>query len=605
LSSQPDALMRIIEVLKTGMHVEECADVVALHARDAASGAALVTAKPLRIGDYYDVQPPVTIYDPRLGTLAFIEQIARDQPEAASLTWKAIERAAAVRQILIAAAEQRSRESANDVPRVHTLALQVELVLVVSGAATGDDPVRTTLTGVARQTGYLRLIGLSVIDTERPSSLETPSLRRAFAWLLRSTTKWLAGVPQMDDAWRAGGERLRLALQDYRMAGSRQFECDGSTWLNLVHGHNGSGKSSLAEAVELLLTGRIQRIDEAQEGNYFRVLRHRTSGLTDADLATLPAAEVKVYGTGTQPLSTVRLENQKPPARTGRTPHAQLQANSFRIDQVFMDKLIRSRAAERAVLFLNAFSPGDAALLASLQRLRAEVRKAWHPLPEHVRRKAELQHAAAGTMPIPEGTPPPPPIDGEIPLSSLSEEKMAEVILRELGPLQGLLPDADTAAKGAVIPAAAIEILLPGERKELAPLATRFPGFMERVDALLKANTAADLRAEFGVFQSALQSFRTTASNGLGDVSGALRVFHEYRSWNASGRVTGGGDFEADLRRWLELQALVDLTTKYGDVVTTLDNAQRAGWQPDGADRKVLRLDTPLSGPARLELSER
>src|SRR5262249_3316655 len=148
-------------------------------------------------------------------------------------------------------------------------------------------------------------------------------------------------------AWRSVDERLELRLTHYRMAGQRRFRCDGTAWLNLVHGHNGSGKSSLVEAMELLLTNHIQRLDDAGESQYFRVVRHRPPGVGEDSLAKLTPAEVALFGIRDDVKSRVRIEHGKKPEREGLSPHP-LQANSFRIDQVFMDKLIRSQAAGRA-----------------------------------------------------------------------------------------------------------------------------------------------------------------------------------------------------------------------------------------------------------------
>src|SRR5262245_2079085 len=257
-NSPPDPLRVIAGTLTTKFGVAECADVNSLLSRDHKSGAGFVVDQRLRVANYYDLQPALTLYDPVLGTLAFVEAVSRGEDPGQA--WRAIERATAVRQILLDDAERQSSEAAR------TLALQVELVLVVSGTVAREtvDPLRETLTSVARQTGYLRLIGVSVLDVEQHPHLPEAVLRRAFAWLLRGTNAWFTrSRSAASDAarWRPHGDGFELQLLDYRAPGRRRLRCDGKAWLNVVHGHNGSGKSSLAEAVEVLLTERVQRLD--------------------------------------------------------------------------------------------------------------------------------------------------------------------------------------------------------------------------------------------------------------------------------------------------------------------------------------------------------
>lgn len=597
-SGPPDPLQRIADALPTALGVAACGDVASLLNRTKADGAGFVIGKRIRVGDYYDIQPPITVYDPELGTLAFVEQIARTAPDARSATLKAIEKAAAVRQILIEDADRQSRQDGGRRRSAERkLALQVELVLLVSGAVPEKtaDPLRTTLTSVARQTGYLRLIGLSVLDTKQnPELPDPPMLRRAFAWLLEGTRAWFSRDRFHPGAtgWRTGSERLELQLQDYRMAGQRRFSCDGTAWLNLVHGHNGSGKSSLVEAMELLLTDRIQRLEDAGESNYFRVVRHRPSGVGDEALAGLGPAEVAMFGGDKDARSRVRIEHGKKPVREGTAPRTDVRANSFRIDQVFMDKLVRSQAAGRAALFLNAFSPGDATLLAKLQQLRAKIRKNWPKVPEHFRRKAELQAAttsAAGSADPQAGSP-------------LTEELMAEFIVRELGALQTAIPgtaessEAATQAPGTTeLSAGAIEGLLPGDKKQMERLGQIHPPLLERMEALLGVRDATSLPDAVAQFQSSLASLLPCLPSHIADLNTALRLFQEFRLWSAGERIIGG-DLQSDLRRWLELQALVDLTTKYADIVTTVEAARRADWEPDERDRTLLRLDDIPTG---------
>src|SRR5262249_58159672 len=110
------------------------------------------------------------------------------------------------------------------------------------------------------------LMGVGVLDPTQQQAMSDAVLRRVFPWLLRATKKWFDRLaPASVAEWRRAIQPFELRLQDYRTAGQRTFHCDGSAWLNLVHGHNGSGKSAMVEAIELLLTNRIQRLDDAKE----------------------------------------------------------------------------------------------------------------------------------------------------------------------------------------------------------------------------------------------------------------------------------------------------------------------------------------------------
>ena len=157
--SQPDPLHALAAALETVLGLAPCAGVAELRAlqpvlaQDAEpkaagaapdgpapkKGAGFVVGGRIRVGNHYDLQPAITIYDPDLGTLAFVEHISRTEDAAEGAAWAAIERATAVRQILIDEAARQQQALDADAakqrkPKVRMLPLQVELVLLVSGA---------------------------------------------------------------------------------------------------------------------------------------------------------------------------------------------------------------------------------------------------------------------------------------------------------------------------------------------------------------------------------------------------------------------------------------------------------------------------------------
>lgn len=568
----PDPIGALAGALEQRFGLVRCADVAALRNRGAEKPAAFVTGQRIRIGEYYDIQPAMTVYDAGLGTLGLVELISRTDPEA---TWlRAIERAAAVRQILIEAAEGKSRSGPRE------LALQVELVLLVSGQSGSGTPasLRSALTRIARETGYLRLAGLSILDADPHPDLPDSALRRAFAWLLRDTRKWFQrGVFQPDPSnsgrfWRTDGELLRLQLKDYRLAGVREFQCDGASWLNLVHGHNGSGKSTLAESLELLLTNRVQRLDEGGEKNYFLVVRHRGPEVPDGGIEKASAAEVALLD-GKEQVRTRVLIAPGSVTREGAPADTGVQANSFRIDQVFMDKLIRSQPAGRAALFLSAFSPGEADRLTGLQNLRKQVSAGWQSLAEHVRKRAE---AATG------------PADGTTGSRTLTDEEIATFVVRELGPLTPAADGADAAS--AELQRASLEALLPAGPEDMARLAQLHSPLAESMDALLKVRDRQALAQAASQFQANVTSLAGSLPLLVADLKAAQLVFQEFQGWIATGRTKRGESFEADLRRWLDLQALADLTSRYGEIASAVQAAGAGGWKPEGDDAFLLAM---------------
>jgi energy-coupling factor transporter ATP-binding protein EcfA2 len=594
--SPPDPIQVLADVLATRFGLVDCKkDVAALRERRPGDPGGFVTGCRIRIGEYYDIEPAITVFDAGLGTLGFVERISSASAEADCL--RTIERAAAVRQILINTADEKPRKSPND-PR--NLALQVELVLVIADVAGSGTPdsLRAALTRIARETGFLRLAGVSILDASLHPELPDAALRRAFAWLLKDTRKWFErdvfrrNTSDSVPSWRKAGEPLQLRLKDYRLAGDREFHCDGKPWLTLVHGHNGSGKSSVAEALELLLTNRIQRLEEGGEKDYFLVVRHRHADVQDAGIEKASPAVVELVAGKDEVKALVRIEPGRL-TRQGEKPDETVQANSFRIDQVFMDKLIRSQAAGRAALFLNAFSPGETNRLVELQSLRKEVSTSWQRLPEHVRKRAvEVMTLSTDGTPV---------------NRALTEDEIAAFVLRELAPLAASSdgPDAQPATSTplAELPRSSLEALLPSGSNDMARLAQLRTPLAESMQALLNVRDRPTLTQAAAQFQSNLTSLMASLPLLLADLKTAQMVFQEFQPWIATGRTQRGASFEADLRRWLDCQALADLISRYSDLASTIQVAGDGGWKPDSALSFLASL-RPDAGKRNQEVVE-
>jgi energy-coupling factor transporter ATP-binding protein EcfA2 len=587
MTATPSDKARVAKVASAfdRLGLEACQSVDELTQRNDKAGYLLET--PIRLAGCHDISPALTLYDPRLGTLGFVECISAATADPEGQAWGAIERATAVRQILLEDALRRQRAARPGTPRI--LPLQVELVLLVAGAAT---PIRRSLTQVARETGYLRLIGLGVLEVPDEGDIGADALRRAFSWLLIGTRAWFesSAFPNTQNAALRARPGFELELDNYRTAGKRHFSCRSGAWLTLVHGHNGSGKSTLAEALELSLTGRIQRIDDAGQADYFRVVRHQRAGTTAAELAALSGCKVALSRDGVLHASVQLSANAEPlhlPAAASG-----VHASSFRLDQAFMDKLVRTNAAGRAAIFLSAFAPDDRAAIASLQQARADVRKAWEALPLHVRERAArqmgtLSTGAAGSGAAALGA---DPGDKASNLSASSvptpnESAILDYAARELGPLD--------AASTRPLTSAALEALLPVDAKALQAMSALHPPIGDALGALLELlqppvasppGTSADgVSTLIASLQSGLTSLSSALPMHMANLSTALGVFQEFRSWDAASvpEPRASGDFEQALNRWLELRALADLTVRYAGIERSVAAARRAGWPAD------------------------
>ncbi len=437
------------------------------------------------------------------------------------------------------------------------LAAQVELVLVVdSAAAESKTAVRKALTAVARRTTYLRLIGLSILWKD----FTADDLPRAFPWLLSATKRWFEGkeFKHSGDCWRSATGEVILELKDYRTEGIRRLALHGECGLQLVHGHNGSGKSSIAEALELLLTDRVQRLDDGGQQQYFFSVKYRSQGVNDADLPGRGCASASLKQAGRN-ITLVEVEPDKM-RREGKIPDSALRTNSFKIDQVFMDKLVRSEAADRLALFLNAFSPAERDLVPTMNRLSLNLRNGLSALPEHIR-------------------------------PAISEDRPQQVkwILEQFGSLRS--SEAANPLKEALLP-------IPSSIMRL--LSVLHPSFETAFSALTRAGELQALKNALAAFDESLGPLASAVRDALVPLRTSLRVLEEFQSWRAGKRGARGASLQADLDRWLELQAMLDLVRKRLEVEKTVRAAIENQWVVPSRDADLLRVDASNTFPGRL-----
>jgi len=568
----PEALSLLrSDLIQWGL--EECSTVADLLAVGAQK-AAFICGRNIRVAEYYDFRPPLLIYDGQGGTVALVQNVFRDCVTLAAQVRAAVDSAVSLRQIAVEKAERETRSG-----KTPLIALQVEVVLLAEGAAASgaQDPIPGLLSEMNRTTGYLRLVGLSVLDAGKCGAFNQPALRRAFPWLMKAARDWFEKQSNTAGAelWRQPGESFRLQLNDYRLRGERSLTCEGNCALHLLHGHNGSGKSTYTEALELLMTSRIERVEASGEKNYFLAVRHRQPEFDDVKLKTLAGPSVSLWtGTKDTPRTVVEVaDGDRVVTRQGGNA-ANLRATSFRLDSVFIDKLARGTVDSRAMLFLNAFSPGDAELLPQLEGHRANLRSALAALP------VEVRAAAPAT-----------------------EDKLLEWIAAEFGWLtEESQPSADTPAPahGTAFASA----LLPLNPREIELAGRIHPPLKSAAEALRIARSSQDLTGVVSRLEVEFTAILAAAPAALKAMQCALQVLLEFQTWTATGQVERGAALAADLDRWLELQALLDLNSKYLDVVSTMDEAYRLGWAPAPEDVELLP-QAPLAADLTTRLEAR
>jgi hypothetical protein len=508
----------------------------------------------VRVFDQFDLRVDGLIKDSLLGTIGLLQKIPAappDGPQEPEERWRQwfeqrIDEAAYLRHLL---AEATRVETAGARVRPYT----VELVFIEREGDEHPTAGSAELGPLLRETTFLHSIGVNI--WRQP--LDGPgNMRRALAWLLTESQAWLHGALPPDST----GKRFQgLDLQHFRLHGSRSLTLKSEPTLHVVHGSNGSGKSSLVEALELMVTGRIERIEDAQEfANYRQILTNRFAPANSG-------AEI-----------TVRFENAAPQVRRldendigdgGLFDPLQgdLPAASFRLNQKLADRLAMGRPEERARLLLEAFFPEKGPELEAWARAQLAFDTALAELPEKLRQELsasggvnftaveqQLGWAVGETIPWPK-------VRAHLPLSDEQLETLEPLLTKKL----------------------LGQIREPGDIGWDQALS-----MAEEIDAALER-----LRARVPELQTTLQHAAAILET-LGPVvltarSGSERSLPEL------------------MNDWLELVAATDLLEKEQAILTTVEDARAEGHDFSGPRRPALAdwKSAPAAGQhaARLE----
>lgn len=244
--------------------------------------------------------------------------------------------------------------------------LTVELVIVVpKDAEKLHQEVGTAFRRIAAVSSSLENVGLNLLHYRMSGAktiFEKESLQYAFPWLLTATSEWFDSLNPANRRDAGNGRLGRLAqiiLQNYRLPGRRILKFDKDSRIHLVYGRNGSGKSSLAEALELALTGRIDNIrpeeNEAEQAlDYVKIIKNNRSAEQEPAVIELLISELvePAAGENLKKEFTIVKEGLKP------FPEDRLRyrtASSFRLNQRIMDEIVMRSPELLGHALQNAF----------------------------------------------------------------------------------------------------------------------------------------------------------------------------------------------------------------------------------------------------------
>jgi len=306
------------------------------------------------------------VFDEALHSIGII-QFVQTSPGAAS---ELIDQAASLAHLL----------SVRD-PRAHRAEHPfVELVLVVD--SNRDASLLESLHTAHASSTLLHAVSIHVIHLPGPAENKgdksenalKPDVQRAFCWLLPSVKKWFAKSPPQADAsapWDT------LSLVNFRCEGTRSWVLAKNAQFHLLHGSNGSGKTSLAEGFEFAVTGdchsaRERWLEATPTSWYESVLcRKVKDGPVKATLLDCSRPNSK---------PTIQSEASWEPSKTTGIALEQgenqlkLDGRSFHLDQGLANQLIggtlQSRAQHWFEVFFQHKDKGRQARQTALKSLR-------------------------------------------------------------------------------------------------------------------------------------------------------------------------------------------------------------------------------------------
>jgi AAA domain len=486
------------------------------------ANACLGISPQIRVADELDLHPDLLIVDYDLGAIGLVHIVQASASEPLDEQCKRhVDQATYLRHLLVTRGVLAETVA---LPLDYT----VECVLVVE-----RDQARV-LTKVVREiaskTYFLRATGLHFLTFTPPAAIDQDELRRAFAWLLAATKQRMA-----ECASPGVGNRLgRLELFNYRLPGLRSWQLSDAR-VHLLHGANGTGKSSIAEALELAVTGAVERIKTSPQPDHAAVIRNSE--------ATGAAAITLAFRDGSQRQFDVVAGGVADSALRPDLP-----VTAFRLDQAVMEQLIRSDSQQRARVLTQAFFPSQQYQL--LEQAQQRFNMAYRELPLELRREVEAQSPAQNDRPA--------------------------VLMHRLAWVEA-----------SSVPAERIADCFPLQQGQLEVLGRIVPEIFEALRRLENRMDRRDLEAVLATLEEALGRIRSSVRLYDDALVQSLAVLRRLASWAPTPEEVRF-DYSDLLRRWSDRLAMSDLLTKHLEVAKTIGDARAAGWEPRNLERVGL-----------------
>lgn len=513
--------------LKTILRERGLQEKRALHTFRDATETVFAEGISLRIAEHFDLEAGLLIQTKALGVFGLVHFIGHDEGVDLAVR-RHVDQATYLRHLFLTDRDLGKRQ-----------AMTVELVLVAPQGRGILHKIGRSLDKIADGTDFLHAIGVNVLPHRGGEASFAPTdVRRAFCWLLLDVQAWYdsshAKPDQEEDRPSESEARLveKIELEHYRLPGRRALTLDPTPGLrfHLLHGRNGCGKSTFAEALELAVTLRIERLDGWSPGEYHEVVRYqgsRESGSGD------DPARVILHFRDSLPSLEIDTEN------LGDPPDEAPEAVSFRLDQKVMDHLTRPGEeghAKRSEIFLRGFFPEERKKFEEYDRAQAKARKAFEALPPGVRSRFDQDSA----------------------------DERARALVEDLAWMDGdTPPTAEQLADGLPISREAVNALEP---------ATGW--------TVEKLREAPDrLEARLGQLDDALSEMLPKSRPRLEALRLVGPTLERLGDWVPDRGGVKADEFPKHLDRWLEMSALVDLAERHEIIVESLDRAERRDWK--------------------------
>jgi hypothetical protein len=470
---------------------------------------AVIEEPSLRIGGYLDLDPDLLIVDSELGTLGLVYRL---QQEIEARARTIIDQATYLRHLLVmdAGVDARPQRRPYTVECVLSFASQ-------DAARTLKEVFRNT----ARDTSFWHAIGANVLVCGDDQEISPAGMSRAFSWLLAGTRRWFNDPPQAPPAKVLSG----ISLTNYRLPGTRTLMLQPQVKVHLLHGQNGAGKSSIAEALELSVTGSVARLKAKNVSDYAAVIQNRH---------TTQAAGIQLQFDPPETWSSVISASGVSSPLSLDIP-----VSRFRLDEDGMDTLAREGSEKRAEIFLRSFFPEDADVHITLDKARETLDNILRTLPP------EIQSS----------------------MTTLSPDQKPDEVQRRFGWLEESRPPTREECRDCE----------PLSREALEVLRVFAPEIGVYLDTAQFRDTA-HFDEVFKGLNEALERVRARASVWMEAIRAAQHCFSEerVRNWSPSSDTGAVQDWLTLLERWSEQIALADLAEKHWQIAKTLSEAARA-----------------------------